>query len=561
MQQSAAEGWAYAERVVSGEQPAAAPLRQACERALEDRRKFTGGESPYYYDESAANKCIKFFGFLRHLKGPLANTPFLLADWQLFIVCQVYGWRRTSDGYRRFRTLYIEVPRKSGKSTFCSGLSLYALIADGESAAEVYAAATTRDQARIVHGDAQAMVKKSPQLLQHLKVHRSAILHEATASKFEPVSSEAGSLEGRNPSFSVIDELHVHKTSEVWDVLNVASGARAQPLILAITTAGTNLEGICYEIRDYVLKVLNPALDVGDDTFFAAIWTIDDDDDWRDPLVWQKANPGWGISVYPDDMERLAKQAMESPSGETNFRTKRLNQWQNSASAWLTSTDWLASAGERPPIENFLGCDCYLGLDLASVSDFASLAIIFARGGKLYPYVKHYLPEDTVASTSGQNGVKYRQWVKEGYVTATEGNVTDLSYIERDIEKLMGEYSVREIGYDAFGATQLSASLLEKGAPMVKMSQGIMAMSDPSKEFEKAVKAKVLVHGGDPVLAWMVSNCVLYTDPNDNIKIKKGGAKNKIDGVIALVMALGRLKVNGGLVKNVYEQRGIRTLN
>lgn len=554
------QGWAYAERVVSGEQPAAAPLRHACERALRDRVQFSGPDSKYYYDEKAANKCIKFFGFLRHLKGPLANTPFELADWQLFIVSQIYGWKRTADDYRRFRTVYIEVPRKSGKSTLCSGLALYALIADSESAAEVYAAATTRDQSRIVHGDAQAMVKKSPQLLQHLKVHRSAILHDASASKFEPLSSDAGSLEGRNPSFSVVDELHVHKTSEIWDVLNVASGARAQPIIFAITTAGTNLEGICMEVREYCTKVLDPAVEVEDETIFSAIWTIDQDDDWRDPSVWQKANPGWGISVYPDDMERLAKQAMESPSGEVNFRTKRLNQWQNSSAAWISSQDWLATAGERPPIEHFAGQPCYMGLDLASVSDFASLAVIFTEDGKLYPYVYHYLPEDTVSSASGQMGVKYRDWVAKGYVTATEGSVTDLSYIENDIGELMGKYNVREIAYDAFGATQLSASLLEKGAPMVKMSQGIMAMSDPSKELEKSIKSKILAHGGDPVLGWMMSNCVIYVDPNDNIKIKKEGNKNKIDGVIALVMALGRLKVNGGLVTNVYKERGIRTL-
>jgi phage terminase large subunit-like protein len=404
------------------------------------------------------------------------------------------------------------------------------------------------------------MVKKSPQLLQHLKVHRSAILHDASGSKFEPLSSDAGSLEGRNPSFSVVDELHVHKTSEIWDVLNVASGARAQPIIFAITTAGTNREGICYELREYCMKVIDPHLDVEDDTFFAAIWTIDADDDWRDPEVWKKANPSYGISVFPDDLERMARQAMESPSAETNFRTKRLNQWMSSSAAWITSQDWDATSGDRPPIEHFTGKPCYIGLDLASVSDFASMALIFVEDGKLYPYVQHYLPEDTVANASGFIGAKYREWTNAGYITTTEGNITDLSYIEQDVLNAMGTYNVREIAYDAYGATQLSASLIEKGAPMVKFAQGIMSMSDPSKELEKSVKSKTIVHGGDPVLSWMMSNCVLYIDPNDNIKIKKEGEKNKIDGVIALVMALGRLKVNGGLQMDVYSKRGIRTL-
>jgi len=553
-------GWQYAQRVVSGKQPAAQSLKNACQRALSDLKKSKSKNSTYYYDEAAANHVIKFFGFLSHLKGPLANQPLELADWQMFVVCQLYGWKRRSDDYRRFRTAYVEVPRKSGKSTFCSGLTLYGLIADGENAAEVYAAATTRDQARIVFGDAQAMVKKSPQLLEHLKCHRSATLHDASGSKFEPLSSDAGSLEGRSPSFSVVDEVHVHKTSEIWDVLNVASGARAQPIIFAITTAGTNREGICYEIREYCLKVLDPNLDVNDDTFFAAIWGIDEGDDWRDPEVWKKANPGYGISVFPDDLERMAKQAMESPSAETNFRTKRLNQWLSSSCAWISSHDWDATAGSRPPIEHFNGKPCYIGLDLASVSDFASMAIIFVEDGKMYPYVQHYLPEDTVANANGFIGNKYREWTAAGYITTTEGNITDLSYIEEDVLKAMGQFNVREIAYDAYGATQLSASLIDKGAPMVKFSQGIMSMSDPSKELEKAVKAQNIFHGGDPVLSWMLSNCVVYIDPNDNIKIKKEGEKNKIDGIIALVMALGRLKVNGGLVQNVYSKRGLRAL-
>ena len=422
-------GWDYATKVVSGQLPAARVLIQACQRALNDLEQSQDPGSTYYYDAAAANHCIKFFGFLSHLKGPLAGLPLELADWQIFIVSQLYGWMRRKDNYRRFRTAYVEVPRKSGKSTFCSGLTLYALIGDSENAAEVYAAATTRDQARIVFGDAQAMVKKSPQLLEHLKCHRSATLHDASGSKFEPLSSDAGSLEGRSPSFSVVDELHVHKTSEIWDVLNVASGARAQPIIFAITTAGTNREGICYEIREYCTKVLDPHLDVDDDTFFAAIWGIDEEDDWRDPAVWRKANPGYGISVFPDDLDRMAKQAMESPSAETNFRTKRLNQWMSSSSAWISSQDWDNSAGERPPIEHFAGQPCYIGLDLASVSDFASIAILFVEDGKLYPYLKHYLPEDTVTSTSGFIGVKYREWLKAGFIIATEGNITDLSYI------------------------------------------------------------------------------------------------------------------------------------
>ena len=554
MKQSEQSGWDYAQQVIEGTKPAAHWLKQACKRAIDD--KTTAEARGYYYDANAADKVIKFFSFLKHLKGPLAGKTFELADWQLFIIGQIYGWKRTADNQRRFRTVYIEVPRKSGKSTLCSGLALYHLIADGESAAEVYAAAVTRDQARIVFGDAQVMVKRNETLSKHLKPHRSVILHDNSGSKFEPLSSDAGSLEGRNPSFSIVDEMHVHKSPEIWDVLNIASGARAQPIIFAITTAGTNQEGICYEIRDYVTKILDRQVE--DDTFFSAIWTIDEGDDWRTVEAWQKANPNYGVSVFPDDLERLAKQAMESPSGETNFRTKRLNTWMNSSQAWIGSHDWQKNTKERPPIESWKGQPCYVGLDLASVSDFASMCVLFQKDGVIYPYIQHYLPEDTVKQTSGQLGIKYDTWVKEKYITLTEGNVTDLSYIQNDLEKVMGDYDVREIAYDPYGASQLTANLLEKGAPMVKMSQGIMSMSDPSKELEKHILSGDIAHGNDPVLGWMISNCVLYIDPNDNIKIKKEMNKNKIDGVIALVMALGRMKVNGGLETSVYEKRGMR---
>lgn len=551
---NAKNGWSYAEKVVNGEIPAAAPLRAACERALNDLKV---EDSPYYYCEKSADRVIQFFKFLKHIKGPLAGESFVLADWQCFIVGQLYGWKRKKDDLRRFRTAYVEVPRKSGKSTLCSGLSLYHLLADGEQGAEVYAAATTKDQAKIVFGDAQQIVRKNAELSKHLKVHRTALLHDDSGSKMEPLSSDAGSLEGRSPSFSVVDELHVHKTSEVYDVLNVASGARAQPILFAITTAGTNTEGICYDVRNYSLSVVNNNVD--DDTFFAAIWTIDETDDWRDPTTWIKANPGYGISVQEDDLERMAKQAQESPVAETNFKTKRLNVWCNASQAWISSYDWDKCTEDKPDIKTFLGKPCYIGLDLASVDDFASMCILFAKDGKVYPYFKHYLPEDTVYNKTGVIGHKYRDWTKKGLITITEGNVTDLSYIQQDIENLCQDYKVAEIAYDPFGAQQISANLIDKMLPMVKMSQSIMSMSDPSKELEKLIKSGQLVHGGDPILNWMISNCIIYIDPNDNIKVKKEAHANKIDGVIALIMALGRMKVNGGIQASIFETRGIRS--
>ena len=548
-----AAAWGYAEDVLSGAIPACKNIQQACERALAMR------DNPeFYYDPDKAVKPVRFALFLRHLKGPLAGERITLEPWQIFMISQIYGWFRVDNDRRVVRTIYIEVPRKNGKSTLLSVLALYHLLADGEASAEVYAAAVTRDQARIVFGDAQAMVRGSPDLSKALGVHRSNIFHTASNSKFEPLSADAGSLEGKNPSFSVVDEMHVHKTPDVWDVLNIASGARAQPLIFGITTAGTNREGVAYQLRDYGLKVVRGLVE--DPTFFSLVYTMDEGDDWKDPTNWQKANPNYGVSVQPDDLDRLFLQAAESPSAETNFRTKRLNEWRNATDAWLSSQDWEACDEELPPIETFEGQPCYIGLDLASVSDFACVAALFPKNGKVYAYVKSYLPLDTVTDSAGHMREHYRQWMEDGKLIATDGNVTDLSYIKDQVLAMCEKYNVREIGFDPYGANELSADLLDKGLPMVKVGQGIMAMSGPSKSFEKLIKSKKLVHGGDPILTWMASNCVVYTDPNDNIKVKKDTESNKIDGIIACIMALGRLEVHGGLVENPYEKRGLRTL-
>lgn len=546
-------GWGYASDVISGAVPACQNIIKACERALEMREN-----TEFYYDLEKAVKPVRFATFLQHLKGPLAGQPILMEPWQIFMITQIYGWYRVSDDRRVVRTIYIEVPRKNGKSTLLSVLALYHLLADGEASAEVYAAAVTRDQARIVFGDAQAMVRGSPNLKKALGVHRSNIFHTPTNSKFEPLSADAGSLEGKNPSFSVVDEMHVHKNPDVWDVLNIASGARAQPLIFGITTAGTNREGVAYQLRDYGIKVINGLVE--DPTFFTLVYGIDEGADWKDKANWVAANPNYGVSVQPDDLDRLFLQAAESPSAETNFRTKRLNEWRNATDAWLTSADWEACDDELPPIESLAGQPCYIGLDLASVSDMACVAALFPQKGKVYAYVKSYLPLDTITEKAGHMSEHYRQWMEEGQLVATDGNVTDLAYIKDQVLQMCEKFNVREIAFDPYGACELSASMIDQGLPMVKFGQGIASMSGPSKSLEKLIKSRKFVHGGDPVLKWMASNCVIYTDVNENVKVKKETNANKIDGIIACIMALGRLEVNGGLVENPYETRGIRTL-
>ena len=552
--------WGYARDVVSGTIPACGYITQQCQNALDRLESFKAGTCAYTYDPEKAVKPALFGElYCKHLKGPLAGEPIMLDPWQLFMVTQIYGWFR-EDGYRAVRSVYFEVPRKNGKSTICSVLGLYHLYADGEASAEVYSAAKTRDQARIVFGDAQAMVRGSSALASSLGVHRSNIHHTPSNSKFEPLASDAGSLEGRNPSFSIVDEVHTHPSPEVWDVLAIASGARAQPIQFGITTAGTNREGVAYQLRDYLIKTIQGQVE--DDSFWGQVYTLDEGDDWLSPESWAKANPGYGKSVQPDDMERLAKQAGESPSARINYMTKRLNVWQNSSEAWLSMIDWDAS-GEtpRPPLESLKGRPCYMGLDLASVSDFACIALLFPlEGGKVAQYVFSFLPEDTVQDKGGSMAALYKSWQQEGYITTTEGNVIDLKYIKERILKLCEDFSVREIGFDPWGSNELSADLLDRGLPMIKIGQGMGSMSGPSKTYEKLVKSGKLVHGDDPVVNWMASNCEAWHDINDNIKVRKSNNANKIDGIIAAIMAVGRLEINGGLKESVYSKRGIRVI-
>jgi phage terminase large subunit-like protein len=553
------QAWDYAEQVVSGDIPACGYVRKQCQNALDRRQAVSDGTTTYTYDPQRAVKPALFSKMMcKHLKGPLAGEAIELDAWQLFMVTQIYGWFR-EDGYRVVRTVYFEVPRKNGKSTICSVLGLYHLFADKEASAEVYSAAKTRDQARIVFGDAQAMVRGSRALLDQLGVHRSNIHHTTSNSKFEPLASDAGSLEGRNPSFSIVDEVHTHPNPEVWDVLAVASGARSQPLQFGITTAGTNREGIAYQLRDYLIKVITAQVE--DDSFWGQIYTIDEGDDWTQPSSWAKANPGYGKSVQPDDMERLAKQAGESPSARVNYLTKRLNVWQNASEAWLNMSDWDAcGALPRPPMSDWKGQPCYIGLDLASVSDFACVSVLFPRDGLVHQYVQSFLPEDTVYNKGGSMGRAYQQWAEEGRIILTEGNVNDLRYIKEHILRLCETYNVKEIAFDPWGANELSADLIDRGLPMVKVGQGIGSMSGPSKSYEKLVKAGKLIHGDDQVTNWMAGNCEAFYDVNENVKVRKSIEANKIDGIIASIMALGRLEVHGGLRESIYNVRGIRTL-
>jgi phage terminase large subunit-like protein len=537
----------YAEAVVAGDIPACKWVQLACQRQLDDLVRFKGKTSPCRFNPvlkdkfgksfRPADRVCAFIECLPHVKGPLAGQPIHLEPWQVFILTTVFGWVKP-DGKRRFRRSYIEVPRGNAKSTLSSAVGLYMLAADGEGGAEVYSLATTRDQARIVFGDAQTMARKSSGFRSRFGVavgaHNMHVL--ASGSKFEALSAEGSTLDGLNIHFGCVDELHAHKTRTVYDVVETGTGKRDNSLLWVITTAGSNRAGICYEARTFVTKLLDGVL--SDDSQFGIIYGLDDADDWTTEEALIKANPNWGVSVRSEVLLPLQAKAMQLPSAVNNFKTKHLNEWVNADTAWMDMRSWEACADSSITEDDFIGEECYIALDLASKVDIAAKAKLFRRDGKFYAFLSYYLPES--AAEDGRNS-QYSGWARQGLLTLTPGNVTDFDQIEAELLADASRFQIVEVPFDPFQATQLSSHMLAEGLPMVEMRPTVLNFSEPMKELEALVLQKRFIHNGDPILAWMVSNVVCHRDQKDNIYPRKEREENKIDGVVALIMALGRI--------------------
>ena len=530
----------YCEDVLSGKIPSCKTVKQAVERQLKDLKKKFGKGFPYIYDQSKGARVCGFVELLPHIKGPLAGKPILLEPWQIFIIMTVYSWVK-EDGSRRFRRSYVEVPRGNGKSALSSGLGLYMLSADGEGGAEVYSFATTRDQAKIVFGDAQQMASRSSGLRSHFGVDVNArnINIKRTASKFEALSAEGSTLDGLNTHFACIDELHAHKTRSVYDVVETSIGKRKQSLLWVITTAGSNRSGICYEVRGFVKKILGGS--AKDETQFGIIYGLDADDDWTTEEALIKANPNWGISVMPEVLLPLQAKAMTMPSAANNFRTKHLNEWVNADVSWMDMRAWEKCGDPTLDIEDFAGEEAYIALDLASKTDIAAKMNVYVRDGHYYAFGDYYLPRETV--DKGENA-QYSGWESLGLLTVTDGAIIDFQVIEDKILNDCKRFDVIEVPYDPFQATQLSMRLLNQGVNMVEVRPTVLNFSEPMKQLEALVLSGKFHHNGDPILTWMVSNVVCHTDAKDNIYPRKERPENKIDGVVALIMALNRAIAN-----------------
>jgi phage terminase large subunit-like protein len=544
--------------VLSGRIPVCRLIRLAVERHQRDLE--TGAARGLYFDRAAADRVIQFFKFCCHSKGELAGQAIQLEPWQQFIYWVAFGWKRKIDNLRRFRTIYIELPRKNGKSTMMSGTGIYMLVADGEPGAEVYAAATKKDQARIVHADAIKMRDASPSLRKRIQKFRDNLSIPETNSKFIPLGADEDTLDGLNTHCNIIDELHAHKTRKVWDVLETATGARRQPLQVAITTAGFDKHSICWEQHTYSEKILSQIID--DDTYFAFIACLDDDADWEDEQEWFKANPNLGISKKLDDMRRLALKAKEQPAALNSFLRLHLDRWTKQDVLWMPMDKWNACAAAVDG-EELYGRECIGALDLASKTDLAALSLLFApvdddEPWKLLQYF--WCPEENAELRSKKDRVPYDVWIRQGFIKATEGNVTDYDFIRRDIGDLAADYRIKEIAFDPWNATQLVTQLTGDGMEMVEFRQGFASMSAPTKELMAMVLGNKIAHGGNPVLDWMASNVTVRQDPAGNLKPDREKSTEKIDGIVTLIMAIGRAIVQPEDSGSVYDSRGVLTV-
>lgn len=547
----------YVRDVLSGAVLVCKWVRLACERHQRDLE--TGAERGLFFDEQAAMVVITFFSLLKHSKGEWAGRPVILEPWQQFVVWNLFGWK-LADGTRRFRTSYLEVARKNGKTTLAAGIGLYLLMADGEGGAEVYSAATKRDQAKICWGEASRMVKSSRALQREGAVAFTSNIHVVeTNSKFEPLGADADTMDGLNVHGALVDELHAHKTGDLWDILETATGARRQALMFAISTAGSNRQTICFQQHEYTQKVLEGVIE--DDSWFGMIYTIDEDDEWDDESVWIKANPNLGVCKKLDDLRRLAKRAKEIPSRLTAFLRLHLSLWIQGATKWIPRMHWDACAMAVEG-DGLRGRTAYGGLDLSSTSDVTALVWVFPpqADGDLYQVLcRFWIPEEAMVERSRHDRVPYDVWVRQGYMMATPGNVIDYDFILAQVEDDLAAYDITELAFDRWGASRIQTQLMELGDEdfLVQFGQGFASMSPPMKELEKLILGHKLAHGGNPVLNWMADNLVVREDPAGNLKPDKEKSIEKIDGMVALVMALDRATRHVPPKRSVYEERGL----
>ena len=537
----------YMRDVLSGAIPTCKWTRLAVQRQADDLLRARSEDWPWVFDAEMAARPCAFAELLPHIKGKWAREGRLLElePWQCFILTTVFGWVHHETRLRRFLEAYEEEARKNGKSAKGSALLLYMLAADGEHGAECYTAATTRDQARIVFDDAKAMAERSPGLRTHLGVaimqHSLTVAH--TSSKAAPLAAEGSTLDGLNVHFALLDELHAHKTRAVYDVIDSARGAREQSLLWTITTAGTDRSGICYERRTHVTKILDRV--VQDERVFGIIYTLDEGDDHFDPAVWIKANPNLGKSVQLDELMAQASKAQAMPSALSNFLTKRLNVWVSGESPWMDMRAWERCGAKAAHIDTIPdGAKVYMGLDLAQKKDFAALSLAWhdEAAAKWRVCTRLYLNDPAIQESGNAH---LAGWARQGYVVVTDGDLTDFDVVADDMRTYCRRFDVQEIAFDPALSMYFAGKLIEEGLPLVEIAQRAVFFTPVLIQVENMVREGKLQHDGNPVMGWMVSNLVVKQSKfNELMAPTKERPENKIDGPMAMLMALGRALAN-----------------
>jgi len=526
----------YAIGVSKGKIPAGEFVKQACKRFLNDLKR-----EDLVFKPRKVDTVRKFARIFKHSTGAFRGKSFEFTPWQQFLVANIYGFYHL-DGTRRFTEVYLQIARKAGKTSLAAILGLFGLVGEGEGEAQVICAANSREQAKILLASAQSYVKTVDTKQNWLPCYRNEIKFPTTNSILKVVSADSSKLDGLNCSTFIIDELHEAKDSKMFDVLRSSQGMRDNPLAICITTAGFNVGGYCYDKRRRCLETLSGA--VKDDSLFALIYEPDEGDDWRKEKVWYKAQPNLNETVKLSYMREQIQNAVNNPSDEVGVKTKLLNLWCSSSETWIPE-EYILNCTQDINVDDFKGADtlCYVGVDLASVSDLTAVAYVIPFEGKFHIKMKYYLPEAALLTKADKE--QYKLWKRQGYLTTTPGNVTDYDYVTNDLMKFNDIVEINSVAYDPYNSTQWAIDAIEKGLPVQGYGQNIANFNRPTRELERLILSNKIVIDNSPITRFCFRNVVLKPDHNGNVKPDKGGAysgaksSGKIDGVIAILEALG----------------------
>jgi len=550
----------YARDVVGGRIVACNYVKAACARHLNDLKAAKAKSYPYRFDRDRAERVCKFIGLMPHTKGEWAQKKerVKLEPWQQFIFSIAFGWVRKADKTRRFREVYVEVPRKNGKSLIAAGAGVYAFCADNEFGAEVYCGAGSLKQADEVFKPAKKMVSKLPSLRKKFGIVTwSKKLERPDGSVFEPVIGNPG--DGASPSFAIVDEYHEHPDSRLYDTMQTGMGARNQPMMWVITTAGFDIAGPCYEMRERAIEMLEGTSQ--DDELFATVYTIDPGDDWTTDEAILKANPNAGVSVKLAYLKSQRDQAVSRARLANKYKTKHLNVWVSSKEGFFNMEDWKACEDRSLTVDQFRGEDCILAFDLARKLDMNSMARLFRKviDGKTHYYSvgpRFWVPEDTAFDNEDRRiSERFQGWIESKHLDATDGSEVDYREILECAKEANLETPAQECPIDPHGATNLSHQLDDEGLNPITIVQNYTNMSDPMKELEAAIVSGRFHHDGHPIMTWCVGNVVgKYLPGNDDVvRPIKQGDHNKIDGAVALIMAIGRALAHAQVGESVLD--------